>query len=187
MKRLGTPFVRCMSYPNSKPPLSDGEWRHEAVRRLRGLVRIAKDANVTLVHENCNGWGGQGPRQTVDLLEDVGSEHFKLVFDTGNPIPYNQDAWEYYKGVRDHVAYVHIKDYQLDAEGKEKAVYPGDGKGAVREIISDLLSHGYDGGFSIEPHITSVIHLAQDASDPELAYQTYVEYGKRLEKLVKEL
>ena len=85
------------------------------------------------------------------------------------------------------MAYVHIKDYKIGDGGKEIAVYPGEGKGAVREIISDLLSRGYTGGFSIEPHITSVIHLAQEANDPELAYKTYIQYGRNLEDLVKSL
>ena len=129
--------------------------------------------------------GGIGPQQTLDLLADVGSDALKLVFDTGNPIPHGQDAWEYYEGVREHVVYVHIKDYERD--NPEKAVYAGEGAGYVREIITDLFARGYDGGFSIEPHITSVIHLGQDATDPEAAYRTYIEYGRRFAKLVEEL
>ena len=186
MARLRAPFIRCMSYPNATPPWPDAEWRREAVRRLKALAHAAEEGGVTLVHENCNGWGGQGPQQTLDLLSDVGSSCLKLVFDTGNPIPYRQDSWDYYRQVRDHVVYVHIKDYQLGPEGKEKAVYPGEGKGAVRKIVADLLSRDYDGGFSIEPHITSVIHRHQESKDPELAYRTYVEYGRRLAALVEE-
>ena len=185
MQRLGTKFIRCMSYPNSKDnPLEDSAWRQESVRRLQELARRAADAGVTLVHENCDGWGGRGPQSTLDLLSDIGSEHFKLVFDTGNPIPHKQDAWEYYEGVRDHIVYVHIKDYVVGDDGSERAVHPGEGLGAVRKIIADLLQRGYDGGFSIEPHITSVVHLAQEATDPELAYRTYIEYGRNLEALV---
>ena len=187
MKILNTPFIRCMSWPNSKVALSDADWRREVVRRMQVLARMAEEGGVTLVHENCNGWGGQGPRQTLDLLGDVGSRSLKLVFDTGNPIPYGQDAWDYYRQVREHVVYVHIKDYQLGADRKERAVFPGEGKGAVREIVSDILRRGYDGGFSIEPHITSVIHLGQNAADPELAYKTYVEYGRRFEKLAGDI
>jgi sugar phosphate isomerase/epimerase len=180
-----------MSYPNSKPPLDEAEWRKETVRRLKVLAQMASDGGVVLVHENCDGWGGQGPKQTMELLHDVGSPNLKLVFDTGNPIPHSQDGWEYYQGVRDQIVYVHIKDYTVtkDADGAEqqKACFPGEGKGYVREIITDLLSRGYDGGFSIEPHLTSVIHLQQEASDPEVAFKTYVEYGRKLEVLVNEI
>ena len=46
--------------------------------------------------------------------------------------------------------------------------------------VADLLARGYRGGLSIEPHITSVVHLSQEAADPEIAFRTYIEYGKRL-------
>ena len=187
MHRLETPFIRCMSYPNADPPLSDTEWRRQVVARMRKLARRAEDGGVTLVHENCDGWGGCSPEHTLDLLDDVGSDHLKLVFDTGNPIAKQQDAWEYYEKVREHVVYVHIKDYEDSVGDEEKAVYAGAGKGYVREIITDLFANGYDGGFSIEPHITSVIHLGQEAADPDLAYKTYVEYGRRFAALVEEI
>ncbi len=187
MQRLRTPYIRCMSWPNSKTPLPDTEWRHEVVRRMKALAHMAEDAGVTLVHENCNGWGGQGPQQTLELLSSVGSEALKLVFDTGNPVPYGQDSWQFYEAVSEHVVYVHVKDYVLGQGGKEKAVFPGEGKGHVREIVGDLIQRGYSGGFSIEPHITSVIHLGKEAADPELAFKTYVEYGRQLERLVTEI
>lgn len=183
MERLGAPFIRCMSYPNAEVPWKDSEWLREAVRRLRGLSKMAEQAGVTLVHENCSGWGGQSGEHTLRLLAEVDSDHFKLVWDTGNPHMEGQDAWEYYSQVADHIAYVHIKDYKIGENGEAQAVFPGEGTGAVRRTIEDLLALGYDGGFSIEPHITSVIHLQQEAADPELAYRTYIEYGRKLEEL----
>lgn len=187
MERLGAPFIRCMSYPNAENPWKDSDWMREAVRRLRGLSKMAEQAGVTLVHENCSGWGGQSPEHTLRLLEEVDSDHFKLVWDTGNPQAENQDAWEFYSQVSDHIVYVHIKDYKVDENGENQAVFPGDGTGAVRRTIEDLLAMGYDGGFSIEPHITSVIHLQQEASDPDIAYRTYIEYGRKLEDLVRSI
>ncbi len=188
MKTLDAPFIRCMSYPNADPPWKEKDWRAEVIRRLRVLAGIAEEGGVTLVHENCNGWGGLGPRQTMELLEEVGSPRLQLVFDTGNPCHYGQDAWEYYEGVRDRIVYVHIKDYfQPERKGDERACFAGEGVGHVRRILGDLISRGYDGGVSIEPHLASVIHLKQDIEDPEKAFSTYVEYGRRLERLVAEL
>ena len=63
-----------MSYPNAETPWSDEKWRYEAVRRLRGLAKMAEGAGVTLVHENCSGWGGQGPEHTLQLIEEIGSD-----------------------------------------------------------------------------------------------------------------
>lgn len=187
MARLGTSFIRCMSWPNSVPPRPEAEWSAESVRRSRELARAAEEGGVILVHENCSGWGGQGPAETLRLLEEVDSPNLKLVFDTGNPAQYGQDAWEYYRQVREAIVYVHVKDYVRDAQGKEQAVFAGEGVCSVRRILDDLVRTSYDGGFSIEPHITSVIHLRQEASDPELAYRTYVEYGRRFEDLLRQV
>jgi len=188
MQRLKTPFIRCMSYPNADPPWSEADWKKEAIRRMKELTKIAGAGGVTLVHENCSGWGGMTWQATLELMAEVRSPHLRLVFDTGNPFQYKQDAWEFYTRVREHIAYVHIKDYLApEKEGEEQASYPGEGVCRVRDIVADLLKTGYDGGFSIEPHIASVIHLQKDIQDPELAYNSYIEYGRRLEKLVREV
>ena len=57
----------------------------------------------------------------------------------------------------------------------------------MREIITDLLLRGYDGGFSIEPHLAAVIHTGQAATDEEKLYQSYTEYGRRLMRIVDEV
>lgn len=187
MKRFGTRFIRCMSWPNDKEnPLPEDKWRDEVIKRMRRLASIAESGDVVLVHENCDGWGGKGPEETLELVNEVGSAHFKLVFDTGNPVEHGQDAWEYYTKVKEHIVYVHIKDYRKE-NGENRACFAGEGEGAVRKIIADLLERGYDSGLSIEPHLAAVVHLGKDAADPEEGYRLFVEYGKRLEKLVAEI
>ncbi len=185
MQRTGTRFIRCMSYPNSTPPLPPEEWKRHVIERMKRLADQAAEGDVVLVHENCHGWAGQGAHQARELLAAVDSPHLKLVFDTGNPICLGQDAWKLYQALRDQIVYVHIKDYRADRRpirGEEDltASFPGEGDCSVGEIVGDLVRSGYDGGFSIEPHITSVIHRNQQAADAELAYRTYVDYGRRL-------
>jgi sugar phosphate isomerase/epimerase len=185
MRRFGTRFIRCMSWPNDKEdPWPEGRWREEVIARMRRLASVAEEGGVVLVHENCDGWAGQGPEQTLELVREVDSPSLKLVFDTGNPAHHDQNGWEYYRSVKEHIVYIHIKDYKQH-EGELSACFPGEGIGCVKEIVADLLAGGYDGGFSIEPHLAAVVHLAKEASDPEEAYRLYVEYGKRLERLVK--
>ena len=61
----------------------------------------------------------------------------------------------------------------------------GSGKGYVKEIGADLLANGYDGGFSIEPHLAAVIHSGQKAESAEALYQSYTDYGRRLMEIVE--
>jgi sugar phosphate isomerase/epimerase len=177
MQRLGCPFIRTMSYPNAG--WAEAEWKAEVIDRLRTLARMAEDGGVVLVHENCHGWGGEGPQQTLELLEQVHSPALKLVFDTGNPVGNNQDSWQYYRAVRDSVVYVHIKDGRKQ-DGKTVYTFPGEGEGHVARIVGDLLKSGYDGGFSIEPHLAAIVHEGKAASGSTDSYSLYIEYGRRL-------
>jgi len=186
MRRFGTKFIRVMSYPNDKDhPLSEREWRHEAIRRMKEMARIAKDGGVTLAHENCSGWGGLSADNSNILLGEVASPALKVLFDTGNPVTYRQDPWEYYQAVCKDIVYVHIKDAKV-VDGTDVYTFCGEGDGAVPRIVADLLAKGYDGGFSIEPHLAAVIHTGQKASSEQQLYNSYVEYGRRLMKIVEE-
>lgn len=184
LHELGTQFVRIMSYPNDN--WDDDAWFKEVVRRLSILAKVAEDSGLILVHENCSGWGGESAEHTLKMLEAVNSPALKLVFDTGNPPAESQNAWDFYQKVKEHIVYVHIKDAKFkQGDGKTEFTYPGEGDGYVKEIVKDLLDSGYDGGFSIEPHLAAIIHLAQEADNPNAQHKVYVEYGRRLMKLVE--
>ena len=179
MHTLGTRFIRCMSYPNKG--WEETAWRDEVVRRLRELACMAADSGVTLVHENCDGWGGVSPANTLELLERVDSPALKLVYDTGNPVAHGQDALEYLRTVIDHVVHVHIKDGKPGAD-HPTYMYAGDGACQVEACIRLLNIHGYDDALSIEPHIAAIIHTG-DMGGPErdqALYDSYLEYGRRL-------
>lgn len=198
MKALGTEYVRIMSFQmlESAPDVHlppEEQMFEERAKRVQALVDLFRAAGLTPVHENCMNYGGMSWKQTLELVEAVPG--LKLVFDTGNPVFTNdfskpaprpkQDAWEFYDRVRDHIAYVHIKDGVWNqAESKMKFCFPGEGEGKVKEILADLKKNGYDGGISIEPHMESVFHdPGVEPGGPEAQYQTFREYGRRLEKL----
>lgn len=183
MHRLGTKYIRIMSYPNDN--WNESDWRKEVVRRLKELARIAEDGEVTLAHENCSGWGGQGPEEALDIIEAVNSPNLRFLLDTGNKPQGNGAPWDVYQKVKDYILHVHIKDYK----GKEgnRFVFPGEGGCQVEKIIEDLLSSGYKGGFSIEPHMASIIHLGKKAEEPEAAYCLYLEYGRKAQALVEKV
>lgn len=187
MHRMNTPFIRVMSYPNDpKSPIGEPDWRKESIRRMKELAKIAEDGGVTLVHENCSGWGGLSAENSNILLREVDSPALKVVFDTGNPVTYGQDAWAYYKDVYSDIVYVHIKDAKK-VDGEDVYTFCGEGDGYVKEILADLLGKGYDGGISIEPHLAAVIHTGQTADNEDRLYQSYTEYGRRLMKIVEEV
>jgi sugar phosphate isomerase/epimerase len=186
MQQTGTKIVRIMSYPNNG--WAERDWRTEVVRRLRELARMAEGNGIVLGLENCDGWAGKGSEATLACLADVGSPALKLIFDTGNPVTYGQDAWAYYQAVREHIIHVHIKDYVKDpaTPGGYRAVFPGHGDGRVRDIVADLKRTGYAGWYSMEPHIVSVVHEGRDASGNEArAREVFLEYGKTFEDLYR--
>ena len=198
MKRLGTKLIRIMSYPVLKDAdgrASADQMAEERIRRLNILVPMFTAEGLLPVHENCGNYGGMSWKHTLELLERVPG--MKLVYDTGNPVftddflaadptAQKQSSWDFYNHVKDHVAYVHIKD-GVDKDGKTAFCWPGDGDGDVRRICADLLARGYAGGFSIEPHMQSVPHEGKISTDEEAKLATYVEYGRRMEKLLAEL
>ena len=194
MQRLGTKLIRIMSFAVLKDRAPDDQMEEERFRRLRELQKLFTAAGITPVHENCMNYGGMGWQYTLRMLENVPG--LKLVFDTGNPIftpdyakpkPWpRQSAWEFYSHVKEHVAYVHIKDGSWQEE-KTTYSFPGEGKGDVRRIVKDLLQHGYDGGFSIEPHLAVVFHEDKGETSEAVMYRNYVEYGRRMDRLLTEV
>jgi len=200
MQRLATRMIRIMSYAVLRNREPDDQMEDERFRRLRVLHGMFTDAGITPVHENCMNYGGMSWQHTLRLVENVPG--LKLVFDTGNPVftddraqsrPYpKQSSWTFYSHVKEHIAYVHIKDgrYVAESDGLFPDVeytFPGEGDGDVRRIVKDLLESGYDGGFSIEPHLSVVHHDDSIISRAEQRFNNYVEYGRRVERLIAEV
>ncbi len=185
MKKFGTKFIRIMSWPNdARKPLSQKQWHDEVLVRLRELAKIAYNENIVLIHENCSGYGGQGPKQTLELVEEINSPAFRLLFDTGNFGAYGYDSFDFYLQVRKYIVYVHIKDAKKTEE--EVYTFPGEGDGDVKKILKHLFDSGYDGVISIEPHIGVAIHSGRENSSLD-KYHLYTEYGMKLMKLAESL
>jgi sugar phosphate isomerase/epimerase len=196
MKRLGCKLIRIMSFAVLKDRAPDDQMEEERFKRVRALHKMFADEGLTVVHENCMNYGGMGWSYTLRLIEKVPG--LKLVFDTGNPVfsedrskskPYPmQSAWEFYTHVKPHVIYVHIKDGVWDVAAKKVTyTWPGEGQGDVRRIVKDLLDGGYEGGFSMEPHLAVVQHDATVKSSEDVKFANYVEYGRRFMRLLAEV
>ena len=193
MHRLGTKFIRIMSYARMDDREPNDQMEEERFRRLNIITKMFLDAGIQPLHENCMNYGGMGWPFTLRMLDKVPG--LKLVFDTGNPVctedkskpkPYpRESSWEFYENVKDFIVYVHIKDAVIE-DGKPRFTWGGDGDGDVRKIVTDLLKNGYDGGFSMEPHMAVVFHDDAVKSDEQARYDNYVEYGRRFMALVDE-
>ena len=67
-------------------------------------------------------------------------------------------------------------------------IWPGEGQGYVKEILADLKARNYDGGISIEPHLAAIFHDPAALNTPnDKSYELYVEYGRRLMKLLSDI
>jgi sugar phosphate isomerase/epimerase len=196
MQRLGTRLIRIMSYPMLAGRSPSDQMKEERFRRLRALVKLFHGAGLEPVHENCSNYGGMSASLALELVENVPG--LKLVFDTGNPVMTEdwdvpeprpmQSAWAFYERVRDHVIYVHIKDGVWNPVSKSGTYgWPGEGQGDVKRIVKDLLDRGYDGGFSMEPHMKVVAHEGQKGGEDRARADNYVTYGRRFERLLADL
>ena len=203
MHKLGIKLVRGMSFAFAKDEEPDNPELEKIIfKKVNELVKICEDNGIIYGHENCMNYGGLSHLHTLKLLDNVKSPNFTIIFDTGNPVfnyrkigsaPYAlQSSWEFYSNVKEFISYVHIKDGTAlpmtdGTRPKCDFCYAGDGSGDVRAIVLDLLKRGYNGGFSIEPHVAGVFHEQDKTQNlDELKYASYVEYGRRFEKLLNE-
>jgi sugar phosphate isomerase/epimerase len=197
MQRLGTKMIRIMSYGIERDRPADDQMADERFRRLREITRMFDDAGLMCVHENCMNYGGMGWKYTLELIENVPG--LKLVFDTANPVntrdyasgepDSRQSTWDFYEHVKPHIAYVHIKDCRFleftdGLFNKAEFTWAGEGDGDVVKVVRDLVESGYDGGISMEPHLSVVFHEEGGPAEADARMRTYVEYGQRFEKIL---
>ena len=144
MKTLGTKLIRIMSFKRYESGDQKAQKRFELLREVNDMFT---SEGLLPVHENCMNYGGMSWKHTIELAENVPG--LKMVYDTGNPV-YNidyskgsdvwQDSWEFYQNIKEHIAYIHVKDGLNPQTGKKDVyTYPGEGVGYTWEIMKDLI------------------------------------------------
>jgi sugar phosphate isomerase/epimerase len=161
---LDAPYIRIFSFfiPAGDDPAVH---RNEVIERMRALTRVAEEADLILLHENEKEIYGDVPSRCLDLIRSVGSPYLRLAWDPANFVqvgvrPYSDG----YAQLRPHVEYIQIKD-ALRADGT--VVPAGQGDGEVAETIRALRHDGFDGFFSLEPHLATG-HATGGFSGPDL-------------------
>jgi len=174
---FAAPYVRIFSF-FLRPGADPAGHRDEVIGRMRALARVAEDADLVLLHENEKEIYGDVPGRCLDVVRSVDSPHLRLAWDPANFVqvgvrPYTDG----YALLRPHVAYVQIKD-ALAAGG---AVVPaGRGDGEIARTVRALHHDGFDGFFSLEPHLSAAT-AAGGFSGPELfrtAWQSFTDLLK---------
>jgi sugar phosphate isomerase/epimerase len=162
--RLGAPYVRIFSF--FIPPGDDPDaHRDEVLRRMAALTRVAEEAGVVLLHENEKEIYGDVPRRCLDVVTSVDSPHLRLAWDPANFVQVGVRPFtEAYRDLRPYLAYVQIKD-AVAADGS--VVVAGAGDGEVLETVRALRADGFDGFFSLEPHLGGFDRIG-GFSGPEL-------------------
>jgi sugar phosphate isomerase/epimerase len=188
MHKLDTTIIRIMSYPNDG--LDESSWKKEVIRRVKELSNIAEQEGIILGHENCDGWGSQSPENLKMLLMEVDSPALQIIFDTGNPVAHKgttEDVWEFYHAASPWICHFHIKDCYRNEQGEIIHCYPGEGECDIRNIMIDLLNTGYNGYFSMEPHMAVQIHVSSEHPEGVDVKGIYEEYCRKTLALTKDL
>lgn len=154
-KFFGSPYIRMFSFfiPEGEDPTP---YRAQVMARTRAMVDLAEAGGVTLLHENEKDIFGDTPQRVADLVTTIGSPNYRAIFDPANYVQCGVQPFdEAYPVVRPYTDYIHCKDALRPAgpEDLGKVVPSGEGDGQFREVLSALRESGYDGFFSLEPHL----------------------------------
>ena len=149
-RRLDAPFIRLFSFFIREGDDPD-DHRDEVLRRMRALADVAEESGVTAVHENEKDIYGDIPRRCLDIVTSVDSPNLKLAWDPANFVQVGVRPFtDGYADLRPHVVYIQIKDALLS---DASVVVAGAGDGEIRQTVRALRADGFDGFFSLEPHL----------------------------------
>ena len=165
-----TPFIRIFSfYPPASHPLDApfdnwADWRDEVLRRLQAMTNRAHEVGITLVHENEKAIYGDTIDRCFDLMNAIGDTHFQAAFDPANFIQCAQVPYpDAYARLHSWIDYMHVKDALADGA----VVAAGEGVADWLNLLHHLRHSGYDGFFSLEPHLAAAGQY-QGFSGPDL-------------------
>ena len=90
-----------------------GRWQpflQSVLTNLKEATAIAEKAGVNLAVENHQDLASE---ELLWLCESIGSSHFGITLDAGNPLATAEEPLDYFKRVAPYVKNVHLKDYSI--------------------------------------------------------------------------
>ncbi len=169
-RQLDTNNIRIFSFhpPGDSASVDYDSYVDSAIDRIRCLAAVAEAEGITLLLENEKGIVGDTLDRCVKLVEGLESPHLVFLWDPANFVQVGEAriterGWPL---LGSRVGYVHIKD--CDLNGSVKAA--GEGDGQVPELLTQLVSDGYQGMLALEPHLAIAAHSSGFSGPDGMAY-----------------
>ena len=186
-KMLDCKYIRMFSF------FKDGEWTDEKINevmdRLSKFIEYAKEQGVVLLHENEGDIYGETIEGNLNIMQRFYCDNFRMVFDPANFAQKGIDTIEAIKVLIPYVEYMHIKDHKNGVG----IVPAGMGDGNIKYVMERLFEKGYNGFFSLEPHLGYFKGLADLELDGkskmtgEASEDTFALASNSFEKILNEV
>lgn len=167
-------YIRLFSF---YPPTKDADpalYRDDILKRMNEFVKAAKGTGVMLLHENEKGIYGDIADRCVDLVESIGSDNLRVVFDPANFVQCGEETYpSAFNKLKNYIEYMHIKDAKQNGD----TCPAGQGEGKIKEILQSLKDMNFDGFISLEPHLSRFDGLA--ALEQDVQYKNLSDNGER--------
>ncbi len=149
-----TPAIRIFSYypPTANRDVDKAGYRNMVLGNLFALSAKAEaEHDVLLLLENDLGLYGDTVERLSDLLESIGSARVAAVLDPANFLLAGERPYpDAYEALKTKLGAVHVKDVRAGS-----VVPAGEGDARFPEMLLGMQQEGYEGVFSLEPHLTS--------------------------------
>ncbi|MFI3253759.1 MAG: TIM barrel protein [Eubacteriales bacterium] len=142
-------YIRIFSFFIKKGENYD-RYQDIVVEKIKIFAEISAKYKVILLHENEKDIFGDIVKRCHTLFKEVDSPYFQGIFDFANFVQCGENTLEAYDLLKSNILYYHIKDASYDLSYN---VLCGTGHGKIPELVQKILDSGYEGFFTLEPHL----------------------------------
>ena len=141
-------YTRLLLLPGFLPKDADSQFIDAACTRIAAFVKAAQREGIDVMVEDYD-----NPRAicyNTPILDHLfaASPQLNHVFDSGNYLFCGEEVMVALRHFRERVHHVHLKDRKAMRDGASLVI--GTGIVPLKDVISELLSSGYDGWFCVE-------------------------------------
>ena len=143
---LQAPILRVMA-GNPRSGLSREEMIDNIIAGFKAATAIAEEYGIIFALEN-HGTLINDLDAMLQIVESVGSPHFRVTLDTGNYCWAGRtvdEAYVFFEKMAPYTANVHLKDFVTQPDRSVKFVPLGDGELDFRKVMDILRGVGYQG------------------------------------------